>query len=278
MTTATKTVKLVNIKHRCYAYNVATSEDSNSDYSRSTRRMYNTCVGLVSDLRKKYAKYTYAKEISFSHHCDSDDDAFERVIISVPEADVPMVQRKLRNATGEGGRGWTLDCDAEICGSREVEFTAHSGRLTPGKLLYLCNTDVDSIRINGVDNYAYGWKNHPDPYHRNETVFGPTKECYINNSGVSTKLLVALARYGFDAKLVKSKLPVDAKKTERCHYISVEMSEKNRANIMKLARTNPTVLDFRNRNGHVEIPNEHKSDFVKAYYAAKDKAAKAETK
>lgn len=263
-----KTIKMSVITHKLYAHDAA-----NSEFHDKAAAMFEAAISLINTLRAKYAKYSFAPLINYTEHSDSDDDAFTYIYLTVPAVDGGEAQRCLRNATKPGySRGWYVSIDAEVRETVEHEYKELSKRLRPGQLAYYANRDVDHINIRGVDGYSYDFGVTKDLFGRE--VVTARKSCIINNSGVSTKMLSALSRYSFDASKVKSKLPKDAKKNNFCNYITVDLSEKNRANIMKLARTSPSVLRFYNGKFLLAIRDADKSDFVKTYYAEKDKEAK----
>ena len=269
----TKTVKLVKITHKLYAYN---SNNLPAEYESKVAAMFSAGRGIVASLREKYAKCSFTDKITTWDRHDCDDDDFFYMFVVVPEADVAAAKTRIRSAasTSSYSRGWTvsIDCDTEDAG--EVEYTMVSGKLRPGQLLARANKDVGPVIIGGVENYSYDYGKITD--RRGNTEYGPRKHCLYNRTGMSTKLVLALTGDRFDAKDFKSKLPKDAKRWENdSGKISVYFTERVRANLMRIARSNPGVLSFYTKDDvKILVPDADKSDFVKTVYSIKDKKGK----
>ena len=272
-----KTMKFVTVTHEIYAYD---ANNVPKGYETAAWAMWRAADRIVNALRDKYGKTTLAPSITTTARGDHDDDKFDYIYLNVPQCEVEYVKREIHRSVEDGGRGWCIEMDCVVGNERDVEYSTITRKLRHGQMLALANPGLKEVKIMGVEEWVYDYGLIKARWRSEEDHYGYRKEFRRNCTGLSNKLLIELDRWHSVTKeCFKTKLPKDAKKLksdcgEDMHYICVDINEKNRAALMRIARQHPSVLKF----GRVTVPDAEKSDFIKTIYSEMDKKAKAEAK
>jgi hypothetical protein len=269
-----KTIAFITITHRLYAHSY---DNMPQGYERAREAMWKVSDEIVNALREKYGKTTLAPKITTFSRGDHDDDVFDYITLNVPKCELDFVKRNIHNRVADGGTGWLVSEDCGVANEREVEYSSITRKLRHGQMLAIANPGITDVVIQGVEKWEYDYGLIKATRRNEEDRYDYRKFFRYNRTGLSTKLLCSLDP-SLTSKDFKTKIPQSARKRTdewATHYITVSINDNNRASLMRIARTRPSVLKF----GTVAVPDAEKSDFIKTIYAEMDKKkAAANTK